>query len=103
MSYEDKVSKLKKIQFILIIICVIAFLAYVFFITRPEITAHVVRDECGPIGGTISHSIDDVDTCENACNAYCSSIGQNFHSVEFYMQGAECNTCDCFCKGERFK
>ena len=97
-GYGKRIESLKRLQLALIFICVAGIFAYILFITKPEITAYAIKDECGPIGGSISHSIDDEDTCGNACSAYCLSMGEKFHKSAFEIKGLECNKCDCLCK-----
>ncbi len=97
-KYTKKIHKLQLIQTILIIICLIAIAVYFFFITRPVVTAYNITDECGPIGGTISHPIKDEDVCRNICNAYCRSIEKEIHDSYFELNGIGCNLCTCYCK-----
>ena len=98
MSYKSRINRLKRIQLVLVIVCVLAIAVYGFIITRPEITSYVVKDECGPIGGTISHPIDDEDACSNACRAYCLSLEKKFHDSDFKLRFDECNSCNCECE-----
>ena len=101
-EYSHKITFLKNLQIILAVVCVVAIGIYIYFITRPIITAYSIEDECGPIGGTVSHPIDDEDTCSNACNAYCLSLKKSYdHSSFAYNLEKGCNNCDCFCKGEQ--
>ena len=97
-KYTKKIHKLQLIQTILIIICVIALAIYFYFISRPVITSFNITDECGPIGGTISHPIKDEDVCRNICNAYCRSVDKEFHDSYFELSGIGCNLCTCYCK-----
>ena len=97
-KYSNNVNRLKKLQVFLAAACLLALAVYGFVITRPTITSYVVKDECGPIGGTISHSIDDHDTCANACNAYCGSLDKEYYSSKFEENNIECHSCDCKCK-----
>ena len=97
-KYSKRVKKLKRMQLILVAACVVAFLIWIVIFTRPEISEYDLRDECGPIGGTISHSIDDEDACINFCNANCQSLDKEYHSSQFSLRTLECNSCKCFCK-----
>ena len=97
-TYRDQVNRLKKVQVALVIICIIIFAVYLYFVRKPSITGYIVKDECGPIGGTVSHPIDDVDTCMNKCRADCLSYGKEYHRSEFTIKDPDCNLCECFCK-----
>lgn len=97
-QYQSKVKKLQKLQFFLILICAVLIFGFVLYVNKPSITGFVVRDDCGPIGGTISHSIDDEDSCKNACVAYCQSLKQEYHDFDFVSSQTKCNSCDCLCK-----
>jgi len=96
--YKNKIRLLKNLQIVLIVVCLVALVAYFYFITKPTITAYSVADECGPIGGTISHPIDDEDSCTNVCRAYCLSLKKDYHDSKFTLNILECNDCKCFCK-----
>jgi hypothetical protein len=102
-KYQKKILRLKKIQIILIILCLVASAIYLYFITKPEVTKFTVDDECGPIGGTVSHSIDDDDSCSNACNAYCISMQKKYKKSSFKFELNACNTCTCYCQESREK
>jgi len=98
-KYHDKVERQKHIQIILITMCLIAILLYVYFLTKPKITEYALQDECGPIGGSILHSIRDTDSCANACSAYCLSVKKELHKSDFNIrEGPQCNSCLCYCK-----
>ena len=103
MDYKKSVRRRQMVQLVLVIVCIAAISAYFLFVTRPVITGHAVRDECGPIGGTISHSINDKDECINVCRAYCLSLKDEYYDVNFELLNEKCNSCECFCKKERFK
>src|SRR3990170_3386152 len=95
--YRQRINLLKNIQLILVIACVIAVAAYGYFITRPEIIFYELKDECGPIGGSISHPLDDEDACGNACLAYCLSRKMQIHDSKFVLRDPKCNMCTCYC------
>jgi hypothetical protein len=97
-SYKKQVQRLKRLQAILMIVCLLVFISYAYFITRPKISSYDVKDECGPIGGTISHPIDDEDACDNICGATCLSKDKLFHKSKFVLKDPECNICTCYCK-----
>jgi len=100
MRYSKKVKKLQNIQSTLIIICLLAIAVFFIFRFKPEITEYDVEDVCGPIGGAISHSIDDEDACRNACSAKCLSFEKEYHDSDFFENTLEgCHTCTCYCKG----
>ncbi len=97
-KYHENVEFLKRIQIALIVICVVALVAYLYFLFQPKITKFVISDECGPISGSIMHSIKDEDACSNSChNQYCTK-GKEFLKSEFTLS-MPCNTCICYCKG----
>ena len=96
-KYRTLVRNLKALQILLVLLCVLAFAGYGYFLFRPDITSYAIKDECGPIGGRISHSIEDVDVCNNACNAYCTSKDKGLDSSEFKEYTTKCNSCTCFC------
>ncbi|MBN2368108.1 hypothetical protein JXC34_03740 [Candidatus Woesearchaeota archaeon] len=96
-KYTASVKRMQAVQILLAVVCIAALMAYVFFLTRPSVTSFVIKDECGPIGGRISHSIDDQDVCNNACNAYCNSVDKKFQKGEFEERLNQCNRCECFC------
>jgi hypothetical protein len=98
-NYKKKIKKKILLQNILILLCLLGLAYFLFTIFKPEITTYAVKDSCGPIGNTISHSIDDQESCQNACNSVCKSFGLNFHKSEFlYMKEVTCNNCTCLCK-----
>ena len=97
-KYKRNVKRLKTVQIVLVAVCILAFAVYGYFLFRPKITGYTVRDECGPIGGTVSHSIDDVDACTNACNAYCKSLDKEYFDSSFDEAFNECNSCKCQCQ-----
>jgi len=100
MRYSKKVKKMQKLQAVLIVVCIIAMAIFFIYKFKPELTEYDIRDECGPIGGAISHSIDDGDACKNACTARCLSFDKEYHSTDFLENNLEgCHTCTCFCKG----
>ena len=80
------------------VVCIFVIIGYLYYLTRPTITQNTLIDECGPIGGTISHSIDDDDSCSNMCRAYCKSTQKEFHDTDFTLKGVGCNDCECYCK-----
>ncbi len=97
-NYKKIIKKRKRTQLMLIAVLVLFLSAYGFFITRPEIKSYEIIDECSPIGGTVSHPIDDVDSCANACNAYCLSLDEKYHDIKFEQKFEGCNNCTCYCK-----
>ena len=97
MKRRSGVKKQQRLQVVLLGVCILALFLYVLFVTRPKITVYVIKDECGPIGGIISHPINDGDSCNNICRAQCLSWEQEFHSSEFIVN-EPCNTCKCDCK-----
>ncbi|MCM2325673.1 MAG: hypothetical protein NDI94_04365 [Candidatus Woesearchaeota archaeon] len=97
-KYSDKVKKLQVLQMILVVVCLGLIVFFIISMLKPKIVKYEVKDECGPIGGSISHSIDDDDSCSNACSAYCLSLQKGFHESAFIASNRTCNTCDCFCK-----
>jgi hypothetical protein len=98
-KYKNRIKLLQSLQILLFIICILAFIFYLYKITRPEITLYIIKDECGPIGGSISHSIGDEDTCYNRCNADCISLKKEISSSQIILKQTECNICNCYCKG----
>ena len=96
--YADRVKKLKLLQASLIIICVLGIAFFFYYLLKPKVVEYPLKDECGPIGGAISHSIDDEDTCGNACSAYCQSTGKSYHDSKFTMIPEACNQCTCQCE-----
>jgi len=96
-NYSKKVKRLQQIQLVSILVLLIAFISVYMFINRPELTKYVVRDECGEIGGAVSHSIDDTDACVSACTAYCQSFQKEYHKSKFIESTLSCHTCDCTC------
>ena len=99
-SYDKRIKTLKYVQIILIVVLVSTFFYYFFKVTSPNVTGYVVKDECGPIGGRISHSINDNDGCSNACRAYCLSLQEVYSDSKFELKSEGCNTCNCFCQEE---
>ncbi len=98
-KYSKKVKKKQNIQLVLIAVLVLALAVWVYAITRPTVTEYTIRDECGPIGGAFSHTIDDADACVNACSAYCQSLELEYYDSEFSLaEGETCNSCACECK-----
>ncbi len=95
--YSEKIKKLQLVQSVLIIVCVIGMAIFFYYLLKPKITSYQIKDECGPIGGAISHSLDDEDSCTNACNAYCVSIEKRYHEGRFTQNLEGCNLCDCSC------
>jgi hypothetical protein len=96
-KYMHHVELMKKAQLILIIICVIAIAAYLYYIFQPKVTVFEIKDECGPISGSIMHSIKDEDSCTNACrNQYCTK-GKQVLKAKFELS-LPCNTCMCYCR-----
>jgi hypothetical protein len=96
-KYSQNVELMKKVQVFLLILCLAAVAAYLYFLFQPEITRFEIKDECGPISGTIMHSIKDTDSCSNAChNQYCTK-GKQVLRTEFNAT-LPCNTCICYCK-----
>jgi hypothetical protein len=93
------VERMKLIQIVLIVLCVIIFIAYIFFITRPKLTQYTITDDCGPIGGQVSHTVGNTDTCSNKCTAHCLSLKKEYHDSSFEArEGPICNLCVCNCK-----
>lgn len=97
-KYSSRVKKLERVQLVLIAVCVIALIIWAIVFTRPKVTEYNIKDECGPIGGSVSHSIDDDDSCVNICSAYCQSLVKKYHDSEFTLSALECNSCKCYCK-----
>ncbi|MBD3203370.1 hypothetical protein GF327_03690 [Candidatus Woesearchaeota archaeon] len=98
-SYKKKIKKKIYLQNILILICVVllGYLVYAKF--RPEIVKVPVKDDCGPIGNTISHLISDNEDCVNACSSACKSFGHVYYKSKFiYNNEVRCNNCTCQCK-----
>ena len=96
--YHKKVRQMQKLQIILVIVCLIAGAVFIYFATRPNIIEYSVPDECGPIGGSVSHTLDDADACANACNAYCLSLKQTYATSAFEAVPGRCNDCRCYCE-----
>ena len=96
--YSKKVRQLQRIQLVAVITLLVAFIIFAYFIFRPKITKYDVRDDCGQIGGQVSHLIDDEFACKNACTAYCLSLDKEYHKSEFTLKDPQCNECGCFCK-----
>jgi hypothetical protein len=97
-KYHDHVESLKKAQIVLAAICLVLLVFYIYYVTKPKITSYELKDECGPISGSVMHSINNQDSCSNACNAYCLSKKITFSDAEFTVV-VPCNTCMCRCKG----
>jgi hypothetical protein len=98
-KYAKKVKRMKAIQAVLVLACLVLTAGYIYYLNRPVVVSYQLQDECVPIGGQISHSLDDEDICANACNAYCTSVKKTFKKVEFLARsGPECNYCNCLCK-----
>ena len=91
-SYRKRVNLLKNVQLILVILCIVMLLVYLYYITRPKLSSYDLKDECGPIGGSISHPLDDTDSCSNACLAYCTSIEKKLHDSKFELKDPQCNS-----------
>jgi len=96
--YKNKIKFLQTLQVVLIVACVLALAGFAIMVNKPKVSKYNVKDECGPIGGSISHSIDDIDACKNACKAYCQSMKKEFHDSSFEQNIEICNTCTCYCK-----
>jgi|SaaInlStandDraft_4_1057021.scaffolds.fasta_scaffold53469_2 hypothetical protein len=97
-KYQKKVNFLKRAQLVLIIVCVIAICTFFYLRFKPQITNYQIEDICGPIAGRLSHSINDVDQCRNACNAQCQSLDKEYYKSDYEAREIECNMCECFCK-----
>lgn len=97
-KYSKNVKKMQLMQVALIAVCIVALVIWLIIFTRPKLVEYTVPDECGPIGGSISHSIDDSDACMNACSAYCQSLKQEYHDSAFEESTLECHSCVCECK-----
>ena len=97
-SYKQRVDTLKRVQLVLIVICIIAIIGFAFWINKPTITGYAIVDECGPIGGRISHLIDNEDACKNACRAQCLSLDKEYESHDFTENPGVCHECECKCK-----
>jgi hypothetical protein len=96
-KYNQSIELMKKVQILLIILCIAALTAYLYYILQPKITLFEIVDECGPISGSIMHSIKDLDTCSNACrNQYCTK-GKQVFKTEFNVS-LPCNKCICYCR-----
>ncbi|MBT3464834.1 hypothetical protein HN451_07610, partial [archaeon] len=96
--FKKHVKKLIYIQTFLIVVLLVA-LAYFsyqkFFIN--EITIEYAKDECGPIGGRISHSLKNEGECDNMCHAICSSKDKELKESLFDFKTTPCYTCECHC------
>ena len=97
-KYSKRVRKLERLQLILVAVCLIALIIWLIIFTRPKVSEYNIKDECGPIGGSISHSIDDEDSCVNVCNAYCQALIKEYHDSEFILSNTNCHSCKCYCK-----
>ncbi|MFH2020656.1 MAG: hypothetical protein ABIJ34_04530 [archaeon] len=97
-KYEQQIKMLKRLQLALLAVCVIGAGIILFLNTRPELSSYLVKDDCGPIGGAISHSIDDEDSCMNGCTANCLSLKQTYYDSKFDLSSLGCNSCNCTCK-----
>ncbi len=96
--YDKSINSRILLQNILIIICIAA---HVFLVSRQFRREKVViplKDECGPIGQTISHSIDNDEACQNNCYAACTSMDHTYSGHEYiYNNEIACNNCTCVC------
>ena len=98
-SYSERIKRLKMIQAALIVVLIVMVIGYVYYVNRPAITVYERDDQCGPIGGIVSHEIDNADSCANACTATCLSRDTEFHDSAFELRDPECNDCTCYCAG----
>jgi hypothetical protein len=57
-----------------------------------------IKDECGPIQGSIFHSIENNDTCRIRCRNTCESLDKEFVSIRFVDKGIYCHECNCTCR-----
>jgi hypothetical protein len=96
--YHTRVRLMQNLQTLGIVILLIAGAVFLYIATRPEIIRYDIPDECGPIGGSISHTLDDADSCQNACNAYCLSLKHTYETSRFELVENACNTCECYCE-----
>ncbi|MBU0757706.1 MAG: hypothetical protein KKF44_06560 [Nanoarchaeota archaeon] len=97
--YAAWVRQRTRMQTVLLIILVCVLILFVYVKMKPVITELPVKDSCGPIGNTISHSIGDSDMCENSCDSACRSFELKFYKSRFvYKNEAGCNDCICQCK-----
>ncbi|MBN1503277.1 hypothetical protein JW930_07095 [Candidatus Woesearchaeota archaeon] len=97
-TYSKKVKQRILVQNVLIVVCLLSIAVFFYLKLRPSFVTYAVRDECGPLGGTISHSIGSEDECANACKAACQSYEQKYKNMEFSSSPGTCNNCTCICK-----
>ncbi|MFH1638389.1 MAG: hypothetical protein ABIB71_08240 [Candidatus Woesearchaeota archaeon] len=57
-----------------------------------------LKDQCGPIMGSILHTIDDEGSCIQKCKINCLSKDKEYGKVEFKKEVDACNICTCYCK-----
>ncbi|MFH0874689.1 MAG: hypothetical protein V1859_02040 [archaeon] len=97
-NYKNNIKNRIFIQNLLIFICIAAIAALLFFQLRPKVVVVSNRDECGPIGNTISHTINSEDTCINSCRSACKSYKYEYFKSKFiYNKEMVCNNCTCYC------
>ena len=99
---KARIQKKMHIQAALLVICFVCLGVFAYLRFRPNVTGFVIADECGPIGNSVSHSIDDIGQCENICKVNCEGEQKTYHHSVFKLGGLGCNECACFCR-ERFK
>ena len=97
-KYHKKVKLMQNLQIFLVVVCLIAAGIFMYIATRPNIIRYDLEDECGPIGGSVSHTLDDADACQNACNAYCLSLKHTYETSVFTLAEGGCNKCECYCE-----
>ena len=98
-KYQKRIKNKIFLQNILVVICILVLILLIYLKLKPEITGFAVKDECGPIGRTISHSIGDEEACKNVCNSACKSFEFKYHdSIFIYNNEIMCNNCTCLCK-----
>ena len=96
--FQKHVKRLILLQTILIAVLLLAlsYVIYTKFFVK-EIKVEFAKDECGPIGGRISHSIKNEGECDNMCHAICTSKQLDVKESIFDFKTQPCYTCECHC------
>jgi len=79
---------------------VIATLCVTLMLTgcQHEQKVYPIKDECGPIYGSVYHSIKDEAVCRIKCRGTCESLDIEFVSSKFVDNGLRCHDCNCTCR-----
>lgn len=96
--YSKDIKKRILFQNIMIGVCLVAVFVFLYLRLKPVLITYALKDECGPIGGTVSHTIDEEGGCQNACRSACESYGHTYYSSKFEFVAVGCHNCTCVCR-----